>query len=404
MEPGRIAVLAFRSAWRERRRTWPAALGIAVGVAALVAMVGVGQGAERAVVDRIRAMGSDLVTVSAGQVRVVAGRARQVGNVTTLTTADADALQALDAVLRVAPAQSQKLPVQWGDLKSATTVLGAGEAVFPVRKLDVASGRPFDADEDRAARRVALVGETVRQSLFGDRNPVGELLRVNRVPFEVIGTLAPKGVDASGTDQDDLVLVPLGAALRRLMNVDHLSAVYVQARRGRTGEASAEIAALLRERHRLREGKTDDFTVQDQADALAVEAAAAESFTVLLAVVSAVALLIGGVGVLAVMLIAVRERVREVGLRRALGATRRDVLLQFGGEALAIGVVGGAGGVAGGTAAALTASALGGWPIEISLGAAAAAAALSTLVAAGFGAIPARRAAAVDPATSLRGA
>ncbi|HSM91534.1 MAG TPA: ABC transporter permease [Anaeromyxobacteraceae bacterium] len=404
MEPGRIAALAFRSAWRERRRTWPAALGIAVGVAALVAMVGVGQGAERAVVERIRAMGSDLVTVSAGQVRVVLGRARQVGNVTTLTAADAEALRAVAAVAQVAPAQGQKLPVQWGDLKSATTVLGAGEAIFAVRNLEVASGRPFDAEEDRAARRVVLVGETVRRSLFGDREPVGELLRINRVPFEVIGTLAPKGVDAVGTDQDDVVVVPLGAALRRLMNVDHLSNVYVQARRGRTGEAAAEIGALLRERHRLKAGKADDFTVQDQAEALAVEASAAQSFTALLAVVSAVALLIGGVGVLAVMLIAVRERVREVGLRRALGATRRDVLLQFGGEAVAIGAVGGAVGIAGGAAAALTASALGGWPIEISLGAAAGAAALSTVVAAGFGAIPARRAAAVDPATSLRGA
>lgn len=404
MELRRIAALAFRSALRERRRTWPAALGIAVGVAALVAMVGVGQGAERSIVERIRGMGTDLVVVAAGQVQVVAGRARQVGNVTTLTPGDAEALLALEAVVRVAPAQSQKLPVQWGDLKSATTVLGAGEDVFPVRNLEVATGRAFDGEEDRAARRVAVVGETVRQSLFGDRDPVGELLRINRVPFEVIGTLAPKGVDAGGTDQDDVVLVPLGAALRRLMNVEHLSNVYVQAHHGRTGEATAEIASLLRERHRIRPGKGDDFTVQDQADALAAESAAAESFTALLAVVSAVALLIGGVGVLAVMLIAVRERVKEVGLRRALGATRRDVLLQFGGEAIAIGVVGGMVGVAAGAAASLAASALGGWPIEISLPSAAGAALLSTVVAAGFGAIPARRAAAVDPATSLRGA
>ena len=151
MEPGRIAALAFRSAWRERRRTWPAALGIAVGVAALVAMVGVGQGAERAVVERIRAMGSDLVVVSAGQVRVVAGRARQVGNVTTLLPEDAEALLAVDAVARAAPVQTQKLPVQAGDLKAATTVLGAGEEIFAVRNLEVATGRPFDAEEDRAA-------------------------------------------------------------------------------------------------------------------------------------------------------------------------------------------------------------------------------------------------------------
>ncbi len=405
MRPGRVALLAARSAWRQRRRTWPAASGIAVGVAAMVAMVGVGEGAERAVVERIRAMGSDLVVVSAGQVKVVAGRARQVGNVTTLTLEDAAAIaRECPSALRVSPAQSRKLSVRAGDLSSSTTVLGASADVLAVRNMAVASGRAFDEEEARGALRVALVGPTVAHNVLGAREPVGATLRVNGVPFEVVGLLAPKGLDASGNDQDDVVVVPVRTALRRLFNVDHLSNVYVQARPGRAAEATGEIAELLSVRHRAAAGRSEDFTVQNQADALSAERGAAEGFTFLLGAVSAVALVIGGVGVLAVMLIAVRERVREIGLRRAVGASRADVLLLFAGEALWIGVAGSAVGLAAGAASAWAAALLGGWPVLLSGGSAARAMLASTAVALAFGAIPARRAAQVDPATSLRSA
>ncbi|MFL5422801.1 MAG: ABC transporter permease, partial [Myxococcales bacterium] len=213
----------------------------------------------------------------------------------------------------------------------------------------------------------------------------------------------PKGLDASGNDQDDIVLVPIRTAMRRLFNVDHLSNVYVQAVPGGASAAADQISLLLRDRHRAR-GTSEDFTVQNQADVLATEKAAAEGFTFVLVAVSSVALLIGGVGVLAVMLIAVRERVREVGLRRAVGATRRDVLLQFVGEALVIGVAGSAVGLLTGILVATVASAVGGWPVLVSAPAAILAMALSSTVAVAFGAIPARRAAAIDPATSLRSA
>jgi putative ABC transport system permease protein len=405
MHPDRVALLAARSAWRQRRRTWPAASGIAVGVAAMVAMVGVGEGAEHAVVERIRAMGSELVVVSAGQVKVIAGRARQVGNVTTLTLEDAAAI-ARDApsVRRVSPVQSRKMSVRAGDLSAHTTVLGGSAEILAVRNLAVAEGRGFDEEEARAALRVALLGPTVARNVFGGSTPVGAALRVNGVPFEVAGVLAPKGLDASGNDQDDVVVVPIRTALRRLFNVDHLSNVYVQARPGRAAEAALEVAEILRERHGVKPGRAEDFTVQNQADALAAERGAAEGFTFLLGAVSAVALVIGGVGVLAVMLIAVRERVREIGLRRAVGATRRDVLLLFAGEALWIGVAGSLLGLAAGAGSAWAASLLGGWPVLVSGGSAVRAMAASTLVALGFGAVPARRAARLDPATSLRSA
>jgi putative ABC transport system permease protein len=404
MRLDRLALLSARSAWRQRRRSWPAAIGIAVGVSAMIAMVGVGRGAERAVVDRIRAMGSELVIVSAGQVKVVAGRARQVGNVTTLLLEDAAAIsRECSAVRRAAPVQSRKLTVRAGDLSANTTVLGASAEFLPVRNLAIREGRGFDDEEARAALRVAVLGETVVRNVFGGRSPVGSTLRVNGVPCEVIGVLEPKGLDASGNDQDDIVLVPIRTALRRLFNVDHLSNVYVQAVPGGASAAADQISLLLRDRHRAT-GTSEDFTVQNQADVLATEKAAAEGFTFVLVAVSSVALLIGGVGVLAVMLIAVRERVREVGLRRAVGATRKDVLLQFVGEALVIGVAGSAVGLLTGVLVATVASAVGGWPVLVSASAATLAMAISSTVAVAFGAIPARRAAAIDPATSLRSA
>jgi len=405
MRLDRLALLSARSAWLQRRRTWPAAIGIAVGVSAMVAMVGVGRGAERAVVDRTRAMGSELVIVSAGQVKVVAGRARQVGNVTTLTLEDAAAIaRDCPAVKRVASVQARKLTVKAGDLSANTTVLGASAEILKVRNLAVREGRRFDDEEARAALRVAVVGQTVVRNVFGGRSPVGSTIRANGVPCEVIGVLEPKGLDASGNDQDDVVLVPIRTALRRLFNVDHLSNVYVQAEPGGASAAADQVTAVLREQHRTKPGKSEDFTVQNQADVLATEQAAAEGFTFVLVAVSSVALLIGGVGVLAVMLIAVRERIREVGLRRAVGATRRDVLLQFVGEALVIGVSGSVVGLAAGVLAALAASVIGGWPVLVPASAALRAMVTSSAVAVAFGAIPARRAAAIDPATSLRSA
>jgi len=401
----RTAILAARSAWRQRRRTWPAAIGIAVGVAAMIAMVGVGEGAQRAVVERIRAMGAELVIVSAGQVKVVAGRARQVGNVTTLTLEDAEAIaRDCPSAARVAPVQTHKIPLKAGDLSASSNAIGSTADLLSVRNMDVAEGRGFDAEEARAALRVAVLGPTVVRNLFEGRSPVGATLRMNGVPFEVVGVLAPKGLDASGNDQDDVVVVPIRTALRRLFNVDHLSNIYVAGLPGRAAAAGEEIAALLRERHRAGPGKADDFTVQNQADALSAEEATAESFTLLLGSVSAVALLIGGVGVLAVMLIAVRERVREVGLRRALGASQRDILFQFVGEAVAIGVAGSLTGLAIGAASAHLASLVGGWPVLISGSSAARAMVVSTIVGVAFGAVPARRASLVDPATSLRSA
>ena len=394
---------AVLSVWRQRRRSALAGLGVTVGVAVLVAMVAVGEGAEQAVLEHFRSMGTDLVVVTAGKVVIVAGRARQTGNVTTLTAQDAEVLgSGLEHVQLAAPVQSQKLPVKWRDLSTQTTIVGTTPAYLSAKNARVETGRGFEEEELRGALRVAVLGPSVVSNVFGDATPIGESIRINRIPFEVIGVLEARGLDSVGQDQDDVVLVPISTGLRRLFNLDHVNNIYVRATPGQTALAIDEAREVLRQRHRLRPGKEDDFTLQDQAQALAAELEAARSFTGLIAAVSAVALLIGGVGILAVMLIAIRERIREIGLRRAVGATARDVLTQFILEALIISVLGGLVGLGLGVIAAVVAARLGDWPLVISPGSVLLAIGVSTMVGVLFGAYPARRAARLDPTVALR--
>ena len=405
MTPRNAIRNAATSAWRQRRRSVLAGLGVTVGVAVLVAMVAVGQGAEQAVLDHFRSMGTDLVVVTAGKVVVVAGRPRQTGNVTTLTVQDAEAIgDGLAHVRLAAPVQAQKLPVKWRELSTQTNVVGTTPAYLLAKNARVRTGRGFEEEELRGALRVVVLGPSVVANVFGDASPLGETVRINKIPFEVIGVLDARGLDSLGQDQDDVVLVPVSTGLRRLFNLDHVNNIYVQAAPGQTARAIEEVHEVLRQRHRVRPGKDEDFTLQDQTQALGAEMEAARSFTGLIAAVSAVALLIGGVGILAVMLIAIRERTREIGLRRAVGATAQDVLVQFVLEALIISVLGGFVGLGLGVAAGFVASRLGDWPLVISAGSVLLAVGVSTVVGVLFGAYPARRAARLDPTVALRSA
>jgi putative ABC transport system permease protein len=348
-------------------------------------------------------MGTDLVVVSAGKVMVIAGRPKQTGNVTTLTIQDAEAIgEGLSHVRQVAPVQSQKLPVKWRELSTQTNVVGTTPAYLVAKNAHVQSGRGFEAEELRGALRVAVLGPSVVSNVFGDASPIGETIRINKIPFEVIGVLEARGLDSLGQDQDDLVLVPVSTALRRLFNLDYVNNIFVQAAPGQTALAIDEVREVLHRRHRIRQGKEDDFTLQDQAQALAAELETAQSFTNLIAAISTVALLIGGVGILAVMLIAIRERTREIGLRRAVGATSQDVLIQFILEALFISFIGGILGLLLGIIAAVLAAWLGDWPLVLSPGSSILALGVSSAVGVIFGAYPARRAAKLDPTVALR--
>jgi len=384
-------------------RTLLSVTGIVVGIATVVLMVSAGRGAEKQILDRIRDMGTNLIVVNAGQTRIIAGRQRQTSTVTTLEIDDAGAIaQQCPSVALSAAAMTKKLSTRWEDENANTNVIGITPEGFRIRNIEIRSGRMFDTEEDRARRRVAILGPTAAANLFGRTDPIGLQFRIGRVPFEVIGITAAKGMDANGVDQDDLILVPLGSAMRRLFNVDHIDTIYVQAESAAAlDRAEAEIRQLLRQRHRLRD-KPDDFTIQNQATLLAAEREAARSMTLLIGSVAAISLVVGGIGILAVMLIAVRERTPEIGLRRALGATRGDIRLQFLVESALLAGAGGFVGVLGGVAAALAVSRLGYWETVISWPAALGGLGFSVAVGLLFGIHPAVRAAALEPIEALR--
>jgi len=384
-------------------RTLLSVTGIVVGIATVVLMVSAGRGAEKQILDRIRDMGTNLIVVNAGQTRIIAGRQRQTATVTTLEIEDAEAIaQQCPSVALAAPAMTKKLSTRWETENANTNVVGITPDGIRIRNIEISSGREFDAEEDRARRRVAILGPTAAANLFGRTDPVGLQFRIGRVPFEVIGVTDAKGMDANGVDQDDLILVPLGSAMRRLFNVDHIDTIYVQAHNAEFLDAAeAEIRELLRQRHRLRD-KPDDFTIQNQATLLATERETAQSMILLIGSVAAISLVVGGIGILAVMLIAVRERTPEIGLRRALGATRRDIRLQFLLESGLLAGSGGVIGVVGGVVAAVAVSQLGYWETIISWPAALAGFGFSVAMGLVFGIYPAVRAAALEPIEALR--
>ncbi len=405
MRLSKNAVLSFEILAAHKLRTALSVLGIVVGVAAVVVIVSVGKGAEKRILDQIRDMGTNLITVSAGQTSLVAGRQRQMTIVVTLLPADAEAIaKECPSVVAAAPATGNKLATRWEDRNAPTNVLGMTPEGFAVRNFALASGRFFDAEENHASRRVAVLGPTVVQNLFGTSDPVGQTIRIGRrgVPFEVVGVTQAKGVDTNGLDQDDIILVPLGAAMRRLMNVVHVQTIYVQARRSDLLDAAEqEVRAVLRRRHRL-DGKRDDFTIQNQATLLAGERETAQAMTLLVGSVAGISLLVGGVGILAVMLISVRERVREIGLRRAVGACRRDIRNQFLLESAMLAGLGGLTGVLVGVAATVAASAIGAWDTVISWESAGVALIFSVTLGLVFGIYPAVRAASLEPIEALR--
>lgn len=398
------AVLSCEILTAHKLRSLLSITGIVVGVGAVVVMVSLGESAEQRLLDRIRNLGTNLIVVNAGQTRIVAGRQRQMAVVTTLVPGDAEAIAAgCPSVTLAAAAAGRKLLVRWESETTKTNVLGITAPGFRIRNIEIGSGRCFDEQESRARRRVAVLGPTVVGEIFGDGDPIGLRIRIGRVPFEVIGVTAPKGMDVNGVDQDDLIMIPLETAMRRLLNVTHVQSVYAQA--GDTqllDRAEAEIRALLRRRHRLR-GKRDDFTIQNQAALLAAESEMAQSVTLLIGSVAGISLLVGGVGILAVMLISVKERTKEIGLRRAVGASREDIRTQFLVESSLLAGAGGLLGALGGVAGARLLPMLGDWQPVIAWPAVGIAFAFAVSVGLVFGIYPATRAARLEPAQALSG-
>jgi len=384
-------------------RTFLSVIGMVVGIASVILMVAAGQGAQKQILDRVRNMGTNLIVVNAGQTQIIAGRQRQMSTVTTLVPADAESIaKGCPSVASVAPFVSKKLTVRWEEETANTNIVGMAASGFTIRNFEPDRGGFFTDEESRALKRVAVVGPTVVKNLFGETSPIGLTIRLGRVPFEVIGVTLPRGIDQNGADQDDIIIVPIGTAMRRLLNVTYVQSIYVQAKDTQLmGKAESEIRDLLRASHRLRE-RPDDFTIQNQEILLATERETSQSMTFLIGSVAGISLLVGGVGILAVMLISIRERRGEIGLRRALGARRPDIRLQFLIESILLAGSGGAIGVIIGVGSAYGLSALGYWETLISWPSTAVALVFSAVLGVFFGIYPASRAASLEPIEALR--
>ena len=395
--------IAFHALLGHPIRTALSLVGIIIGVAAVILMVAVGEGAQKQVLEKIQGMGTNLLIVSAGQVKTFAGRTRQTGTVTTLTQRDVLAISSeIPGIVQAAPAQGKRLPLKYETKSYTTQVTGTTPNLPEIKNLSVTQGRFFNEDEDRLMARVVVLGPTPMKNLFGNRNPVGEVIQIKNVAFEVVGVTKEKGMIA-GQDEDDQIYIPLNTAMKRLMNVTYLSQIYLQARNTEVMKpAETEIRSLLRERHRLKEDKADDFTIQNQLDVLEAERGTTESFTLLIGSIAGVSLLVGGVGILAVMLILVRERTNEIGVRRAVGARRKDILLQFMMEATTLSIGGGVVGIFLGLLGSVVVRYATKWPVSLSATPILVSFGFSFVVGFFFGVYPARKASRLDPIEALR--
>jgi putative ABC transport system permease protein len=398
---------AWRALGRNPMRSVLTMLGVVIGVGAVIAMVSIGQGADASVQAQIASMGTNIVMVAPGA--TTAGGVRSGwGGVSTLTVADAKAIQKdCPSVADVTWIRREIAQVAYGNLNWSTAIQGSPPSFVHVRDWPLATGRFFTQSEEDSAAKVAVLGKTIVEQLFpAGQDPLGATIRVKNVPFLVIGVLAPKGQTGWGQDQDDVIVVPFSTAERRVLGTGILGTVnmiFVSAASPAESQAAREeIQKLLTERHRTAPGQDPDFTVRSMAEMFATSLAASQIMSRLLAAIASISLLVGGIGIMNILLVSVTERTREIGIRLAVGAKARHILLQFLVESLVLSTVGGIVGTALGVGVAVLIGRLAEWPILVSPVAVGIALVFAGAVGLLFGAYPARRAAALDPIVALR--
>jgi putative ABC transport system permease protein len=383
-------------------------LGIIIGVAAVIAMVGVGTGATERIQEQIQSIGSNLIIVLPGSVSTNGVRLGS-GAVASLTQDDAKAIaDQCPSVALTAPTVRGAVQVVYGNSNWATNVQGVTPDYMTIRDYTMLYGQFFTTQDVDAAAKTAVLGETVAQNLFGDSDPTGLVVIIKNVPFTVAGVLTPKGQSPTGQDQDDVILLPISTATQKVLganraNAKAIGSLMVQAINPQAMDsAMQEMEGLLRERHKILPGQDDDFTIRNLTEVFAAQETSAQVMSILLGAIASVSLIVGGIGIMNIMLVSVTERTREIGLRQAVGAKTRDILLQFLVEAVTLSVLGGILGIGLGLTASVLISHFASWSTQVSPLAILLAFLFSAVVGVFFGYYPARKAALLDPIEALR--
>ena len=396
-----IIKVAFRALRRNKMRTALTMLGIIIGVGAVIAMVGIGNGAKAQVQARIAALGQNVIQLFAGSINR-GGVFSGFGGAGTLTVEDALAIgKEVPGVSAVSPEVRSGAQIMAGNNNWSTSVMGESVDYLTIRQWDLAEGTMFSEADTRSAAKVCVLGQTVATSLFPDEDSVGKTIRIRNVPVKVLGVLKPKGASMFGSDQDDVIVVPYTTGMKRIAGVTMLRSINVQAASAeQINEVQQGIAELLRQRHRIQPGHDDDFILRNQQEIAETQTAAMDTMTALL--IAGISLLVGGIGIMNIMLATVTERTREIGIRMAIGARGHDILLQFLIEAVALSSTGGLLGILSGIGGAKLLTLIKNWPTLISLDSVILAFVFSAVVGVFFGFYPARKASQLDPIDALR--
>jgi putative ABC transport system permease protein len=392
--------VALRALRRNKMRSILTALGIIIGVGAVIAMVSIGNGAKAQVEAQVASLGENVITVFPGSF-TAGGMRGGWGSMSTLTIDDADAIKRETVnVLGVSPEMRDRAQVLANGLNWNTQIMGESPDYSSIRSWPIASGAMFTDQDVRSVAKVAVIGKTVADQLFTDGEELGQTIRIRNIPFKIVGVLAAKGFNLFGQDQDDTVVIPYTSHMKRIARRPNINSILVQAASAKTIEnVQQDITDLLLQR---RKGREQDFTVRNQVELAQAATATSETMTVLLGAIAGVSLIVGGIGIMNIMLVSVTERTREIGIRLAVGAHGRDVLLQFLIEAVILSSLGGLIGILIGVGASELVSLKTGWPILVSTTSVVVAVAFSAVVGVFFGFYPARKAAQLDPIEALR--
>ncbi len=398
--------ISLKSLMVNKMRSALTMLGIIIGVGAVITMLAVGTGARQRISEQISSMGSNLLIILPGS--TTSGGARMgAGTQSTLSMGDVEAIQKeCPAVAYVSPIHNGVAQIVYGNLNWSTGVVGTTPSMLEVRDWPLSAGRPFTDDDVRSATKVALLGQTVVNSLFGPIDPLGQIIRIKNIPFTVVGVLESKGQSPQGQDQDDTIYIPVTTAQKKLFGTAFPGMIRIMMVKAKSSDdlsaAERQIVELLRQRHHIAAKQDDDFSVRNLTQIMQTAEQSTKVMTLLLGAIASVSLLVGGIGIMNIMLVSVTERTREIGIRMAVGAKTLDIRLQFLVEALTLSLIGGIIGIIMGVSGALILSALAGWPTIVSLLSVLMAFSFSGLVGIFFGFYPAYKASRLDPIDALR--